>query len=110
MSACVCLQLPNIMRETGQVSLGSTHHGALDSSGVIPTEYLSHYFFQLCFIYLCACICMCGGTFAMAHAWTSEDNLQALVLSYNHMGPRDQIQVPQTWQHAFLPAEPSCHL
>lgn len=53
---------------------------------------------------------MCGSTFAMAHAWTSEDNLQALVLSYNHMGPRDQIQVPQTWQHAFLPAEPSCHL
>lgn len=50
---------------------------------------------------------MCVGISATAHAWRSEDNLQELVLSFNHMGPRDQIQVRQAWQHACLPAEPS---
>ena len=29
----------------------------------------------------------------MVHARTSEDNLQELILSFNHVGPEDQTQV-----------------
>jgi hypothetical protein len=39
--------------------------------------------------------------------WTSEDNLWELILSFHHVGHRDQTQVVRLARILPLPAEPS---
>jgi hypothetical protein len=37
-----------------------------------------------------------------------EDNLwESVLLSFHHMGPRDQTQVLRAWKQSALPSEPS---
>lgn len=62
---------------------------------------------------VCVCGCVCEHAsrvrvyaHAMVLLWGSEDNFRQMVLSFLHMGPRDQIHVTRLVR-APLPAEPS---
>ena len=48
--------------------------------------------FLFCFTFsVCIRACMC--TYHTIYMWRSEDNLWNSVLSFHHVGPRDEIQV-----------------
>lgn len=47
------------------------------------------FFFSFFFFFTLVCVCVC----ALAHMWRSEDNLQELVLSFDHVGSRDWTKV-----------------
>lgn len=45
------------------------------------------------FFFLHLCVCACAHTCTWAHMWRSEDNLQEVVLSFDHVGTRDWTKV-----------------
>lgn len=61
----------------------------------ITLLFIHMHVYVLCFAYICMCMCTC----ALAHictgvyTWRPENNLQKLVLSFNHVGPGDPAEV-----------------